>query len=267
MGGAMYTGVDTAARLTAAQAAKIKAQGFSFVGRYLVPTMYSKALTADEAALLHDAGLAILLCWEMGGEDMRQGASKGAEHGARARKLAESLNIPSGTTIYFAADYDVPQKDLIYCAQYLNAAKAALGKYQIGAYGGERLITFLADRGMPVSLWQCVAWTNQFNDAAAVIQYAWQGAAEAKAMAQKTGIPAVDLDSCEDMRAAGMWMPTAAAEPWYADTMRWAAKEGICDGTRPMDYATRAEVCQMIRNYNRRFEEEDPANDSGILSD
>ena len=251
----MIQGIDTAARITAAQAAKIKAQGISFVGRYLVPESYGKALTDKEAAVLHGAGLAILLCWELGGEDMRQGAVKGAEHGARARRIAESMGIPSGTTIYFAADYDVPTKDLIYCGQYLNAAKAALGKYQVGAYGGERLISFLAESGMNIDLWQCVAWTNQFHDAATVIQYAWQGSSDAQAMAAKIGV-AVDLDSCEDMRRAGMWMPTAepAIEPWYADTMRWAQKEGICDGSRPTEYATRAEVAQMIKNYNRRFE-------------
>ena len=264
----MYTGIDTAARISAAQAAKIAAQGLSFVGRYLVPESYGKALTEKEAAILREAGLAILLCWELGGEDMRQGAVKGAEHGARARKIAESMGVPSGTTIYFAADYDVPQRDLIYCGQYLNAAKAALGKYNAGAYGGERLITFLADRGLPIALWQCVAWTRQFNDAAAVIQYAWQGAAEAKVMAEKLGF-AVDLDSCENMRSAGMWMPTAepTIDPWYVETMRWAAKEGICDGTRPEDCATRAEVAQMIRNYNRRFEAGDEKRDSGMLSE
>ena len=80
----MYTGIDTAARINATQAAKIKAQGISFVGRYLVPESYGKALTAEEADVLREAGLAILLCWEIGGEDMRQGAVKGAEHGARA---------------------------------------------------------------------------------------------------------------------------------------------------------------------------------------
>lgn len=43
--------------------------------------------------------------------------------------------------------------------------------------------------------------------------------------------------------------PPAEPEPWYADTMRWAAEHGICDGTRPEEPATRAEVAQMIRNY------------------
>ena len=264
-----YTGIDTAARVTAAQAAKIKAEGLSFVGRYLVPETYGKALTAKEAAALRSAGLAILLCWELGGEDMKRGAVKGAEHGARARQLAEGMGVPAGTVIYFAADYDVPSGDLLQCEQYLKAAQAALGKYKAGAYGGERLISFLADRGLLIALWQCVAWTNIFNEKADVIQYAWQGASDAKDVAAKLGF-AVDLDSCEDMRAAGLWMPAMEPgypEPWYADTVRWARKEGIMDGTRPEDYATRAEVCQMLRNYNRRFEAGDEKRDSGMLSE
>lgn len=254
----MYQGIDTAARITAAQAANLKAQGVSFVGRYLVPESYGKALTVEEARALHDAGLAILLCWELGGEDMKGGAAKGAEHGALARRIAEDMGVPSTTVIYFAADWNVPTSDLITCQQYLNAAQAALGKYQVGCYGGERLITFLADRGLPVRLWQCVAWTNRFCEAAAVIQYAWQGSAAAKEMAAATGILAVDLDSCDNLMTAGLWVPTTTpVSHWYDDTMAWAEKEGIMDGTRPEDCATRAEVAQMIRNYNRRFEAED----------
>jgi len=264
----MYQGIDTSARITAAQAAKLRDQGVSFVGRYLVPAGMGKEITASEAQTIRDAGLAVLLCWEVGTGDMKGGAAKGAEHGAKARQLAEAMGVPSGTTIYFAADYNVPTSDLITCQQYLNAAQAALGKYHVGAYGGERLITFLADRGLPIKLWQCVAWTNEFSDAAAVIQYAWQGASDAVAMAAATGILAVDLDSCEDMRHAGLWMPPAKPEKhWYDDTMAWAKKEGICDGTRPEDYATRAEVCQMIRNYNRRFEAEDNKTASGLLAE
>lgn len=264
----MYQGIDTFARITAEQAKKLRENDVSFVGRYLVPSGMGKDITAAEAKLLRDAGLAILLCWEIGTNDMKGGAARGTQDGVRAKNLAEALGVPSGTTIYFAADYNVPQADLILCEQYLSAAQYALGRYQVGAYGGERLIAFLADRGLPIKLWQCVAWTNQFHDAAAVIQYAWQGSTQAKEMAAATGILAVDLDSCEDMRAAGLWMPEEKpVSHWYDETMAWAKKEGICDGTRPEDYATRAEVAQMFRNYNRRFESEDNKTASGLLAD
>ncbi len=41
-------------------------------------------------------------------------------------------------------------------------------------------------------------------------------------------------------------------EPWYAPAMRWAKEQGICDGTRPEEPATRAEVAQMIMNYHNK---------------
>lgn len=253
----MHQGIDTAARITASQARKCAENGISWVGRYLVPEGYVKALTAQEIAALKDAGLAILLCWEIGGADMKAGAARGARHGAQARQIAESLGVPAGTAIYFAADWDVQSNEMSACIQYMNAAQMALGLYQAGAYGGEAICRRMASEGYR-HIWQCVAWTNEFIPAATAIQYAWQGSPDAKAMAAKLGF-GVDLDQCADMTAAGLWLAKEPeiVEPWYADTMRWGAKEGICDGTRPTDPATRAEVVQMIRNYNRRFEAED----------
>ena len=259
-----YLGVDTAARITAAQAAKLVANGVSFVGRYLVPSGW-KALTAAEIKDLRGAGLAILLCWELGAEAMKGGAAQGAQDGARARQLAEQFNVPSGTTIFFAADYNVPQTDLSQCEQYILAAQAALGKYTAGIYGGQKVCEFLADRGATKRVWQCVAWSTTFIDAANVRQYAWQGAQESRDIAAKCGIGAVDMNACEDMKRAGLWLPPEV-KPWYADTVEWAKKEGIVTEARPTDPATRAEVMQMIRNYNRRFEAEDTKNESGLLN-
>jgi len=268
----MFTGIDTAARITAAQAEKIKAQGLSFVGRYLVPESYGKALTAAEADVLRSAGLAILLCWELGAEDMKGGAVKGAEHGARARRIAESMGVPSGTAIYFAADYDVPQKDLPLCEHYLKSAQTALGKYTAGAYGPRRLVEYLHDRRLPYKLWQCVAWSDLFIDADDAIQYAWQGSTDAKAMAAKLGF-AVDLDSCLDMRRAGFWMPEnvyvgddeTIVEPWYAKDMAWAEANSIMTDGRPEDTVTRAELATVThRLYNLVM---DDKKYSGLLDD
>ena len=261
----IYQGIDTAAPITAEQALALRDNGVSFVGRYLCPVSNPKVLTATEAAILRNAGLAILLCWELDAEAVKYGSQRGVSDGTRARQIAEQIGVPSGTTIYFAADYNVPQSDLIQAEQYILSAKIAMsGKYNAGIYGGEKVCDFLFSRGTIKKVWQCVAWTNRFIDGANVRQYAWQGAAESKAMAAKTGILAVDMDSTEDMRGAGMWMPQAETH-WYDDTMQWAKKEGIMDGTRPEDYATRAEVAQMIRNYNRRFEAEDTKSFSGLL--
>lgn len=263
----MYQGIDTAARIIAAQARKCAENGISWVGRYLVPEGYAKALTAQEIAGLREAGLAVLLCWEIGGSDMKAGAARGSRHGAQARQIAEALGVPAGTAIYFAADWDVQGYEMSACVAYMRAAQAALGPYRAGVYGGEAVCRRMAAEGFR-QIWQCVAWTNEFIQAATAIQYAWQGSSDAKAMAEKLGF-GVDLDQCADMKAAGLWLAKEPeiVEPWYADTMAWAKKEGICDGTRPENYATRAEVCQMIRNCNRRFEAEDNKTASGLLAE
>ena len=41
--------------------------------------------------------------------------------------------------------------------------------------------------------------------------------------------------------------------PWYTNVMQWGKENGICDGTRPEDTATRAEVVQMLYNFNQKF--------------
>ena len=46
---------------------------------------------------------------------------------------------------------------------------------------------------------------------------------------------------------------------WYDDAMAWAYDNGIMDGTRPEEAATRAEVAQMFFNLGKRF--------SGLLTD
>lgn len=259
------TGIDTAARITSAQAAKLRDEGVSFVGRYLVPADYGKALTAQEIKALREAGLAILLCWELEADAVRSGASRGVLDGVRARKLAEGLGVPAGTAIYFAADYNVPDKDLIMVEQYIQGAQSALGLYDAGIYGNLKVCEFLHDRGSCRDFWQCVAWSPRFADFVNVRQYQWQGSPDAVAMAEKVGF-AVDMNSCEDLRKAGLWLPentyqdgdgVVFEKPWYTDTVNWALKEGIVTEARPTDNVTRAEVMQMIRNYNKRFEPDD----------
>lgn len=53
--------------------------------------------------------------------------------------------------------------------------------------------------------------------------------------------------------------PVEEKAPWYAEAMDWAKENGVCDGTRPEDVATRAEVAQMFYNMDKRY--------SGLLTD
>lgn len=255
-----HTGIDTAARITAAQAAKIKAEGLSFVGRYLVPESYGKALTAKEADALRSAGLAILLCWETTASRVKGGAAAGAADGDAARRCAEQLGVDPGAVIYFAADYDVPTADLASVEAYLRTAAYNTEQFEVGLYGGERVVSAMSAAGACHRFWQCCAWSNQFLPVASVRQFAWQGDARAKAVAKACGLVAVDLNAADSL--AGLWLPHDAAEPepWYAGAMAWAAAKGLMNDGRPNDGVTRGELATVLMRYDeKRF--------SGLLED
>lgn len=256
-----YLGVDTAARITAEQAQKLRENGVSFVARYLAP---GKDLTPQEVKNLRDAGLAIMLCWETTASRIKDGATAGATDAARAREAAEKLGIPAGAVIYFACDYNAPESDFASIEAYLRTASYNVGGYGVGLYGPEKVVAAMSERGACFYFWQCVAWSNQFLPVADVRQYAWQGDPRAREMALKCGIGAVDLDSAETL--AGMWLPPVQPEPekpWYADAMAWAEQAGLIKDGRPNDPVTRAELATVLY---RIYGPEDDKKDSGLLS-
>ena len=261
-----YLGIDTAAAISPAAAKKLRAEGVSFVGRYLVPTGMGKDLKADEAKGLHDAGLAILLCWEIGAGDVKGGSERGRSDGARAKALAESFGVPAGTTIYFACDYCAVEREYPVIEQYIRAAGAACAPYEAGLYGHAGLADWLGQRGACRKFWQCVAWSlGRLSQYTTVYQYQWSGGAEAVAMREKIGVP-VDMNKTTSIEAAGLWMPPKA-EPethWYDEAMAWAKAQGLIRDGRPNDPVTRAELATVLY---RLYGPEDSKEHSGLLSE
>ena len=256
----IYQGVDTAARITAETAKKLRQEDVSFAVRYLVPNFGAtawKALSASEAADIRSAGLALMLCWELTGDRVKGGGDVGKVDGAAARKLAEAMGVPAGTAIYFAADYNAPETDFRSIFEYLYGASQEIGAYSVGLYGHEDLVRYMADRKACRFFWQCVAWSNQFDAAATVRQYCWQGGDEAKALTAKVGI-AVDLDSAETL--AGMWLPDKPSTE-AEDAHKWATDAGIVDET--MRDVSQFEI--MLWRYHRIFTPEDNKTASGLL--
>lgn len=250
-----YDGIDTAYKITADIARQLKDNGYKFIARYLVPNSGStawKALTKTEADTIREAGLAVMPIWETASNRVKGGETAGKADAKIARKLAKEMEIPAGTIIYFAADYDVPASDLSYVKEYYKTAQEHLGEYVVGVYGGERVCTAMSALGFPV--WQCVAWTNRFIGAADVIQYEWQGGDNAKALTAIIGIP-VDLDSAKTMD--GMWKSNT--EAWYEEPMKWAMENGIIADGEPTDVATKADIAQMCYYLDKRY--------SGLLTD
>lgn len=262
-----YQGIDTAAKITAKAAETLKREGYSFVARYLVPNTGGtawKALTASEAKIIRDAGLAIMLCWETTAARVKGGRVYGEEDALAARKLAEDMGIPAGAVIYFAADYNVPDADYSAVNAYLSAACEYIGKYRVGLYGHEGIVKAMHKAGYK-NFWQCVAWSNEFSDAAEIIQYEWQGGADAKALATKIGV-AVDLNSAVSLD--GMWKPNSHADGGDViyehsqvqkpnteaeDAHKWCVSMGITDDS--MRDVSQTEL--MFYRYHRLTSPED----------
>lgn len=250
-----YKGIDTAAKISAAAAKKLKAAGISFAGRYLVPPGMSKELTAAEAQGLHEAGIAILLVWEIDEARAGCGGDVGASDGARARQLAQEMGVPEGVTIFFAVDYFPQAGEYGRVEEYFRAAQMAVAPYGVGIYGPYDIVEAMKQKIPELVIWQCVACSSgRISDKLRFYQRLWSGAEACKALQAKVGFP-VDINDAKTLE--GLWTPQAPSPPWYEDTVAWALKEGVVTEARPTDAATRAEVMQMIRNYNRRFEAED----------
>lgn len=302
-----YLGVDTAARISAAQAKKLKENGVSFVGRYLVPAGMGKDLTASEIAGLRNAGLAILLCWEIGAGDIKGGAARGAMDGSRAKALAKGFGVPECTTIFFACDYCPVQADYPAIEAYLRAAQAACAPYVAGLYGCAKIVDYIAEQGACGKFWQCVAWSEgKISQHTNVYQYQWSGGPESKAMQAKIGVP-VDMNRSEDIQKAGLWMPAYASyddgdggtilipndpqgftnEPvgatgpaWYDEAMTYVYDIGLMKDGRPNDLVIRAELATVLMRLDKiidrkifealdLLEPEDPKDpkESGLLTD
>ncbi len=264
----MIYGIDCATRLTAQTAAEIKAAGYEFAGRYLVPPVGSmkwKALTKDECRAITGAGLRLLTVWETTADSVRGGMAAGAEDGARAVKLAEEYGIPDGAAIYFAVDYDARADAFDTIEGYLKGARAQLGgRWRVGVYGSFRVIEEMAKRCAADCFWQCVAWSGGMKSGHRHVYQAKFG--------QRAAGVAVDINECEDMKKAGIWsyadkfdeededmtgediyrklkdyLSTQPVPAWARDELQEAVDMGITDGTRPMELIPRYQAAIMAK--------------------
>jgi len=152
------TGADTATRLTADQAAAIRASGVSLVGRYLtdeqVPGALDKALTPSELDVLASACLRLWPIFEEGGYEASWfSRDQGVRDAERAHDAARALGIPKQTTISFAVDYDdtaddVADRVLPYFRGVAAGLRARGDEYHPGVYGSRRTCAAVAHAGL-----------------------------------------------------------------------------------------------------------------------
>ncbi|MEF2968341.1 DUF1906 domain-containing protein [Paenibacillus sp. M1] len=169
----MNKGIDCAVPITAANAKKMAAAGYTFAARYLVPERLAwKRLTRTEAERLTAAGMKVISVFETTASRPAGGAAAGQVDGAEAFKEAKLINQPVGSVIYFAVDYDAQAKDFDKIEAYLKAAASQIPGYKIGVYGSYKVIEAMAQRKAASAFWQTYAWSSGKKSAKAnVFQY------------------------------------------------------------------------------------------------
>lgn len=166
-------GIDCATPLTAQVAKQIKAAGYDFVCRYLVPARLAwKRLTASEVEAIKAAGLKLASVFETGASRPAGGAAAGDVDGQEAFNEAKLIKQPLGSVIYFAVDYDAQPADYTKIEQYLRAAAGKLPGYKVGVYGSYAVIEEMAKRGACTHFWQTYAWSRgKRSDRANIYQH------------------------------------------------------------------------------------------------
>lgn len=238
-------GIDCSTRVTAAVAKKFKADGVSFIGRYVTPGSW-KSVTKEEAETIIAAGLQILSVFERTTDRTTGGAANGTDDGKRAYAHARAIGQPIGTAIYFAVDYDAPASQHNNIEAYLRAAAKEIPGYKIGVYGSFSVIEAMAIRGAASYFWQTLAWSRGLLSARANV---YQKQID-------VGANGINVDWNDQYSDAGLWgaavQPPAKEEPkvpkditkvsdWAAEAWDTMTKNGYVDGTRPGDVMTREE--------------------------
>jgi hypothetical protein len=135
--GHVFTGISTVrgfdanATITADIAGAFAAHGYRFCVRYVRrETKHPTDLTADEATIILDAGLALMAVQHVESEESwMANAAKGSANGAAAAEDATAIGIPSGVTVWCDLEgvaVETPAQDIIdYCDQWHSVVASA----------------------------------------------------------------------------------------------------------------------------------------------
>jgi uncharacterized protein (TIGR02594 family) len=123
----------------------------------------SKALTRGELDRLHAAGLSVAVVFQQrggAGGNLRDFTQASGERDARrALELAQTMDQPAGSAIYFGVDHDFfRSSELAPIQAYFQAARDAIaGRYRIGCYGSGTVGNTLRNSGAVDLVWIAAA--------------------------------------------------------------------------------------------------------------
>lgn len=151
--------MDTSKQLTASDVTYLKSQGYKIIGRYLTGSVgvgaakRNKYLTRTELKNIVSAGISVFPIYQDGGADISYfTANQGVKDAKEASQAAHALGIPSGATIYFAADLDVEDGNIAgTIIPYIKAVANQLAGYEVGIYGTRNVCSRAYEAGAVTS--------------------------------------------------------------------------------------------------------------------
>ncbi|EER73915.1 glycoside hydrolase domain-containing protein, partial [Weissella paramesenteroides] len=151
--------MDTSKQLTANDVNYLKSQGYKIIGRYLTGSVgdgaaeRNKYLTRTELHDIISAGISVVPIYQDGGGVLGYfSESQGIKDANLAGQAARALGIPSGATIYFAADLDVEDGNIdATIIPYIKAVANQLSGYKVGIYGTRNVCSRAAAAGAVTS--------------------------------------------------------------------------------------------------------------------
>lgn len=185
----------------------VKAQGYSFVARYLAAQGGGKEITSGEAAQIRAHGLGLCLVYEQYAQRPKEGRAAGKADAATAVSQARSVGFPDDRPIYFAVDWDTTEGDQAAIDEYLRGAAEVIGAGRVGVYGSFYVVERCAANGSAKWFWQTYAWSGgQVSGHTHFLQYK---------NGQSVGGADVDFNESkkDDFGAWGMGSTTPAPAP------------------------------------------------------
>jgi len=134
---------------------EMRAANKQFIVRYLM------SVPRVEIEKYQNAYIDVCLVFEQGAEDAKLGFEKGMEHGRMAVSAADTLNLPKGSVIEFACDFEAHDDDMWMIEAYFKGVKKACGtRLQVGIYGGLAVIDWAFRNKVVKWFWQTYAWSH-----------------------------------------------------------------------------------------------------------
>jgi hypothetical protein len=140
--------------------AALQRAGMRFACRYLSHDTTGKNISRAEVDDLAAHGVSVVVVWETTQKRAAAGRAAGVDDAKDAVKQAAAAGMPSSRPIYFAVDYDAPEKDQASIDAYFRGVASVIGLARTGVYGGYWPLSRLKAAKLAAWFWQTDAWSG-----------------------------------------------------------------------------------------------------------